>query len=128
MSPTELGSENDCSDKDQKQLYKVQTSPLVIKGASHQQTHNCLSVITIWSWAPDGYLTPRQTGRLMVGHDIILTMTLTMTSGVLVSELENCFSSNLSCCCEKLLAEVRDSSRNRTKGNVRRWKHLPSNG
>jgi hypothetical protein len=27
----------------------------------------------IWSWAPDGELTQRQTGRLTVSRDIVLT-------------------------------------------------------
>jgi hypothetical protein len=34
----------------------------------------------------------------------------------------------VSCCCEKLVVEAGDSSRIRRKGNVRRWKPLPSNG
>jgi hypothetical protein len=32
-------------------------------------------LIEIWSWAPDGCLTPRQTGRLAVGRNITLTLT-----------------------------------------------------
>jgi hypothetical protein len=51
-----------------------QTRPIVRKGASHQQTHNCLTVTKIWSWAPDGGLTPRQAGRLIVSRNIILTV------------------------------------------------------
>jgi hypothetical protein len=31
-------------------------------------------------------------------------------------------------CCEKLVAEAGDSSGTQRKGNVRRWKPLPSNG
>jgi hypothetical protein len=34
----------------------------------------------------------------------------------------------MSCCCEKLVAEAGDHSGNQRKGNVRRWKPLPSNG
>jgi hypothetical protein len=54
---------------------KYQTCPLVREGTSHQQTRNCLTVIKIWSWATDGCLTPRKTGRLTVSHNIILTVT-----------------------------------------------------
>jgi hypothetical protein len=52
---------------------KRQICPLVREGAPHQPTRNCLIVITIWSRAPDGGLTPRQTGRLTVGRDRTLT-------------------------------------------------------
>jgi hypothetical protein len=58
---------------------KRQTRPLIREGASHQQIRNCLAVIKIWSWAPDGCLTPRQTGRLTVGRNITLTLTVTLT-------------------------------------------------
>jgi hypothetical protein len=37
----------------------------------------------MWSWAPDGYFIPRQTGRLTVGHNVILTSTLTTLLGFL---------------------------------------------
>jgi hypothetical protein len=50
-----------------------QTRPLVREGAVHQQTHNSQTVTKIWSWAPDGCLTPRQTGRLTVGRNITWT-------------------------------------------------------
>jgi hypothetical protein len=32
----------------------------------------------------------------------------------------------VSCCCEKLVAEAGDSSGTQRKGNVHRWKTLPS--
>jgi hypothetical protein len=32
-----------------------------------------------WSLVPNGCLTPRQTGQLNVGHNITLTLTLTLT-------------------------------------------------
>jgi hypothetical protein len=54
---------------------KWQTHPLICEGAPHQQTHNCLTVIKIWSWIPDGCLTPRQTGQLTIDHNITLTLT-----------------------------------------------------
>jgi hypothetical protein len=43
---------------------KRQTRPVVREGAPHQQTRNCLTVIKIWSWAPDGCFISRETGRL----------------------------------------------------------------
>jgi hypothetical protein len=61
---------------------KRQTSPLVRDNASRQQTRKCLTVIKIWSWAPDGGLKPRQTGRLTISHNIILTLTLTCSIGI----------------------------------------------
>jgi hypothetical protein len=49
---------------------KWQTCPHVREGAPHQHTHNCLAVTKIWSLAPDGGFTPRQTGQLTVGRNI----------------------------------------------------------
>jgi hypothetical protein len=34
----------------------------------------------------------------------------------------------VSCCCEKLVPEAGGSSETQKKGNVRRWKPLPSSG
>jgi hypothetical protein len=39
-----------------------------------------------------------------------------------------CGSVVVSYCYEKLVAEAEDSSRTQRKGNVHRWKPLPSNG
>jgi hypothetical protein len=64
----ELGPENDCSNEVQRQL---QTRPLVREGATHQQTHNCLTVIKLWSWVPDGCQTPNQSGRLIIGRNTL---------------------------------------------------------
>jgi hypothetical protein len=52
---------------------KRQTRPLVRESAPHQQNRNCLTVIKIWSQAPDGCFIPRQTGRLTVGRNISQT-------------------------------------------------------
>jgi hypothetical protein len=57
---------------------KGQTRPLAREGAPHRQTRNCLTVIKIWSWAPDGCLKPRQTGRLTVRRNITLISDLTL--------------------------------------------------
>jgi hypothetical protein len=47
----------------------------------------------------------------------------------LVSELEDCWGTVVvNCCCYKLVAEAGDSSGTQSKGNVRCWKLLPSNG
>jgi hypothetical protein len=51
---------------------KQQTHPLVREGAPHQQTRNCLTVIKILSWSPDGLFIPRHTGRLTVGRNVRL--------------------------------------------------------
>jgi hypothetical protein len=56
--------------------FKRQTRSLVGESAPRQQTRNYLTVIKIWSQAPDGCLTPRQTGRLTIGRDITWTFTL----------------------------------------------------
>jgi hypothetical protein len=47
-----------------------------------------------------------------------------------VSELVRKLLSSIvvSCCCEKVVTEVGDSSGTQRKGNVRRWKPLPTNG
>jgi hypothetical protein len=57
---------------------KLQTRPLVKQGASHQQIRNSLKIIKKkWSRVPSGRLTPRNSGRLTVGHNITLILTLT---------------------------------------------------
>jgi hypothetical protein len=53
---------------------KRRTGPLVRESAPHEQTRNCLTVIRIWSWAPDGCFIPKQTGRLIVGRNISLRL------------------------------------------------------
>jgi hypothetical protein len=69
---------------------KRQTRPLVREGVSHQQTYNCLTVITIWPWATDGCLIPRDTGRLTIGRNITLALMLTSSqSRVVEIELES---------------------------------------
>jgi hypothetical protein len=75
MSPAGLGPENDW-----------QTRPLVRESAPYQQTRNCLIVIRILSWTPDGGLTPRQTGRLTVGRNVNLTLTLCRITRSAISE------------------------------------------
>jgi hypothetical protein len=56
---------------------KPYTRPLVREVGSHQETRNCLRIINIRSWAPDGCLPPRQTGLLTVGSNIALALTWT---------------------------------------------------
>jgi hypothetical protein len=75
MSYAGLGPEKYCASEDHLQ-FKRQIRPLVREAAPHQQTRNCLKIIQIWSWTPDGGLTPRQTGRLTVGRNITLNLTL----------------------------------------------------
>jgi hypothetical protein len=53
---------------------KQQTCTLAREGAPHQQTHNHLTVMKIWSKVPDGCFIPRQTGRLIVGRNMTLTL------------------------------------------------------
>jgi hypothetical protein len=50
--------------------FKRSTRPLVKEGAKHKHTRSYLPVLKIWSWASDGGLTPRQTGRLAVDRNI----------------------------------------------------------
>jgi hypothetical protein len=57
---------------------KRQARPLVREGAPHQQTRTCLTVTRIWSWATEGFLTPRQTVRVTIGGNITLTLTTTL--------------------------------------------------
>jgi hypothetical protein len=55
---------------------KRQTRPLVREGAPNQQTRNNKDLVV----TPDECFLPRQTGRLTVGRNI--TLTLTVGSGV----------------------------------------------
>jgi hypothetical protein len=61
---------------------KRKTRPLVRESAPHQRT---LTVIKIWSYAPDGCFIPRQTGRLTVGRNKKTRSTVSQ-SGVAVAE------------------------------------------
>jgi hypothetical protein len=54
---------------------KWQNRPLVREGVPHDKTLKCLTVIRMWSRAPDGCLTPWQADRLTVGRNITLTLT-----------------------------------------------------
>jgi hypothetical protein len=96
---------------------KWQIRPHIRESAPHQQTCNCLTVIKIWSYAPDGCFIPRETGRQTVGRNIILTLTL-VSAVVLVSGVEQvgwwvcqsddcCGSVLVSYCCSKLVGEER---------------------
>jgi hypothetical protein len=51
-----------------------QNRPLVRERATHQQTRNCLTIIKIWSWTPDGSFFTRQTGWIYVGRNIRLKL------------------------------------------------------
>jgi hypothetical protein len=82
---------------------KRQTCPLIRERAPHQQTRNRLTVIKIWSWAPDGCLTPRQTGRLIVGRNITLTQ-LSQLRVITVVRIE------------KLIAEIGTFQKSRGRG------------
>jgi hypothetical protein len=62
---------------------KLQTRPLVREGASHQQTlqlskNDQREKEKNWSRVPDGCLRPRWTGRLTVGRNMTLILTLTL--------------------------------------------------
>jgi hypothetical protein len=75
MCPVALGPENTAPVRTSSNC-KRQTRPPVRKGVPHQQTRNCLTLMKMWFGAQDGGLTPRQTGRLTVGCNISLTLTL----------------------------------------------------
>jgi hypothetical protein len=53
---------------------KLQTHPLISEGALHEHVCN-LTAIKILLWAPVGCLTPRETDRLAIDHNITLTLT-----------------------------------------------------
>jgi hypothetical protein len=61
--------------------WKLQTQLLVREGTPHQQIQNCLKNNQRengknWSLVPDGCLIPGRTGRLTVGRNITVTLTL----------------------------------------------------
>jgi hypothetical protein len=56
---------------------KWENRSLVRGGAPYQQIHNCLTVIQLWTFTPDGCLTPRHTGRLTIRCNITLISTFT---------------------------------------------------
>jgi hypothetical protein len=89
--------------------FKRRIPSLVGESAPHQQTCNCLTVIKMRYWAPDGWLTPRQTGRLTVDRNITLTWIRGFCWRWL--EFKNCWVSVVvSCWCYKLVAETGDIS------------------
>jgi hypothetical protein len=59
-------------------------------GALHRRARDCLTVVEVWSWAPDGCFVPRRTDRLDVGRNMRLDSTSsrmrdTVVGGVLYS-------------------------------------------
>jgi hypothetical protein len=60
-----LVPESDCAGWDQRQSWAT-------KRTSRQRRSNCLTVMTIWSYAPDGCFIRSQSGRLIVGGNIRL--------------------------------------------------------
>jgi hypothetical protein len=74
-----LGPENEWAGEASSN-FKRQTRPLVREGALNQQTRNCQTIIKIWSYAPEGCFIPRQTGRLTVGRNIRLRLSMCGTA------------------------------------------------
>jgi hypothetical protein len=72
-SPKGLGPRKDYAGEVQQHIQKIDR-PLVREGVPQKQDCNCQRLINIWSYAPDRYLTPRQTGRLTVGRNIRLRL------------------------------------------------------
>jgi hypothetical protein len=81
VSSVGLRHESDCSGKAQKQFNsKLQTRALVREGVSHIKKSSIVRQIKeIWSWTPDGRLTPGRTGRLTVGRKLTSTSTFDHT-------------------------------------------------
>jgi hypothetical protein len=79
MSSAGLRPKSDSSGMAQKQLYNLQTRPLVREGATELQTRKRLKEISRrkknWSQVPDGRLTSGQTGQLAVGRKLTATAT-----------------------------------------------------
>jgi hypothetical protein len=78
MSALGLRPEKGCTDDAQQKLkitdptsrqrgHPTSTNPQLSKDNQREKGNN-------WSQVPDGCLTPRQTGRLNVGHNIALTL------------------------------------------------------
>jgi hypothetical protein len=80
VSPVGVGPKNDYAGEGQQQFQMTDLSSRQ-RGCS-TSTNPQLTVIKIRCWAPDGCLTPGQTGRLTVGCNITLTLTLTDTQHV----------------------------------------------
>jgi hypothetical protein len=56
-------------------IKQLNTSPVLHFILCSTTEYSCLIVIKIWSWAPDGCLTQRQTGRLTVDCNVTSTLT-----------------------------------------------------
>jgi hypothetical protein len=96
----------------------------------NKQLYNSHCYVT----APQAGMFPRQRQNTAIMEETFSTRSVPRfynqdQLAVAVSELEDCCGSLVViCCCEKLVAEARDRSGTQSKGNVRRWKSLPSNG
>jgi hypothetical protein len=51
-------------------MSKLQTHPIIREDGLHQETREVTQKTKIWTWAPYGSPTPRETGRLTVGHKL----------------------------------------------------------
>jgi hypothetical protein len=77
MNPVGLKSEKGCAGDAQQKLKTAGRTSRQI-GRPHQQTRICLKREKRKNWlrVPDGCLTSRQTGRLTVGRNITLILTI----------------------------------------------------
>jgi predicted alpha/beta hydrolase len=74
-----IGGKYDCAGETSS-ICKRQSRTFFIESAPYEHIRNCLTVIQIWSRAPDVCLTARQTGRLIIGRIIALTWTMSLES------------------------------------------------
>jgi hypothetical protein len=71
--PAGLGPESDYTGEDLQRLWAADpSSRWGGGGGAHQHARDCLTVVEVWSWAPDGCFVPGRNGQLTVGHNIRL--------------------------------------------------------
>jgi hypothetical protein len=104
-------------------IYKRQTRLLIREVAPEKEDRNCQRVINIWSWAPD---RARHQHLLFDWPSVAMWVCLWLWLYERMERESADRQSIESCSCENLVAEAGDSSGKQTKGNVRRWKPLPS--
>jgi hypothetical protein len=83
-SPKGLGPEKDCAGKGQQQIQTTDPDLSSERAPHKKKTVTVTQVIKIWSLAPDGCFTSRQTGQLTVGRNIRLRLIYTRTRLVLM--------------------------------------------
>jgi hypothetical protein len=80
VCPAGLGPVSDCAGEGRQRLWAADPSS-GRGGAPHRRARDCLTVVKVWSWAPDVCFDPGRTGRVTVSRNMRLDSTSSRLHG-----------------------------------------------